>query len=146
MLHTRNFASWFEALGRTSTRGHSGHFQVRQPYSYMACEAAKRLGIHTFVIPHAGTGRYHKDVLYGDSILYGADYRELITERSGMPSSRLVGCKGLLARNEYPVKPLKAFSSDSKWRVLVLVEPTGEGPHFDQTCSPARSWRLFGRS
>jgi hypothetical protein len=135
MLHTRNFAFWlnlWEDLRPAAILVTSRSDTV----FILACEAAKHLGIHTFVIPHAGIGRYYKDVVYGDSNLYGSRLQKVHYERSGLPASRLVGCKGLLAGNEYPVNPLKAFSSDAKWRILVLVEPTGEGPHLIRHISP----------
>lgn len=134
-LQTHNFAFWlklWEDLRPAAVLVTSRSDTV----FILACKAAKRLGIRTFVIPHAGTGRYYKDLVYGDSILYGSRLQRLHYERSGLPTSRLIGCNGLLAWTEYPVKPLKAFSSDGKWRILVLVEPTGEGPHLVRHISP----------
>ncbi|MBI4965617.1 MAG: hypothetical protein HY913_20235 [Desulfomonile tiedjei] len=134
-LHTHNFRFWLKlwedhrpaALLVTSRS---------DTVFILACEAANRLGIPTFLIPHAGMSRYYKDLAYGDAILYGSRLQRVHHERSGLPASRLVGCKDLLARDEYPVKPSQAFSSPSKWRVLVLVEPTGEGPNLNKYTSP----------
>jgi len=134
-LHTHNFRFWLKLW--EDIRPAAILVTSRSDTVFiLACEAAKRLGIHTLVIPHAGTGRYYKDLIYGDSILYGSLLQRTHYERSGLPASRLVGCKGLLARDEYPVKPLKPFSSDTKWRILVLVEPTGEGPQLIRYFSP----------
>jgi len=134
-LHTHNFRFWLE-LWRDLRPAAILVTSRSDTVFILACEAAKRLRIPSFVVPHAGTGRYHKDVVYGDYILYGNPLQRTHYERSGLAASRLVGCKGLLARNEYPVQPLKPFSSDAKWRMLVLVEPTGEGPHVTRHISP----------
>lgn len=102
----------------------------------LAGEAAKRLGIRTFLIPHAGAGRYYKDIIYADSVLYGSPLQKVHLEPSSPRASLMVGCKGLLAREEYPVQSFEPFSSDAKWRILVLVEPTGEGPNLNKYTSP----------
>jgi hypothetical protein len=95
----------------------------------LAIEAAGALGIHTFLLPHGGISRLHKQVVSADSMLYGNLLQRSILEASGLAEESFVGCRGLLARNEYPMQAVSSFSSKGKWRILAVTEPTGEGPH-----------------
>lgn len=96
---------------------------------FLAIEAARALGIHTVLLPHGGITRLHKQVISADSLLYGNLLQRSVLAASGLPEERFVGCRGLLASNEYPVEPINPFSTQDKWRILALTEPTGEGPH-----------------
>ena len=136
-LYRNNFEFWQQLWERTKPRAVlvTG---VTESIFLLASEAAERSGIPTFVIPHAcGAGRLLLNNLFKSTMLINSRLQERHLERSGMNPMILNGCARLAAKDEYSVVPVKAFSGDSKCRLLALTESVGEGPHLNSYTSPS---------
>lgn len=89
--------------------------------SQLPAEAAKRLGIPTFSIPHGGI-QIPDNLLSTDYILYSYPIQRMIFERGGIQPHRQISCRDLVPENEYPAGSLQPFSKNG-WRLLVLTNP-----------------------
>ncbi len=92
--------------------------------------AAKQLGIRSFSLPHGGNSGFKMDrtPFVSDYLLCNSPLQKSVFESRGIDPGRAVGCRDLLAQNEYKVYSGPDSSASEKWRVLVLLESTDEGP------------------
>lgn len=105
--------------------------------SQLPAEAANRLGISSYSIPHgAGTTRCW-DQVAAENILYSFLTQKTVLERSGIASRRLVPCSGVLVENEYSMNPTNVRGRPEAWRVLGLTNPIGFGGCITPAISPS---------
>jgi hypothetical protein len=89
--------------------------------SQLPAEAAKRLGIPTFSIPHGGI-QAPDNLLSSDHILYSYPIQKTLLEHRGIQAHRLIACRDLVRENEYPAVSLQPFSKHG-WLLLALTDP-----------------------
>ena len=89
--------------------------------SQLPAEAAKRLGIPTFSIPHGGIPA-PDNLLSSDHILYSYPIQKTLLEHCGIQAHRLIACRDLVRENEYPTVSLQPFSKHG-WQLLALTDP-----------------------
>jgi hypothetical protein len=99
-------------------------------YYQSACVAAQRLGIPTALIPHGGVQGFPRSLtklLLTDYVLYEGEHQRRTFEKAGASQSKLVGCRSILGRDEYPTRTMQLASAQAKLRVVALLNPTADG-------------------
>ncbi|EKD29071.1 MAG: hypothetical protein ACD_79C00090G0011 [uncultured bacterium] len=93
--------------------------------SMVAAEAANKLNIPTFSLPH-GVGITRKILMNTNKIFYNFNTDKEGYIRSGIHPNTLVGCNNLMSINEYPVSNFydKKNHNSKQWKILVLTAIT----------------------
>ncbi len=104
----------------------------------LASEAARQCDIPILVLPHAcGAIRVNWEGLTMGCTLYNSRMQKTNFVETNIRSESLRPCRDLVAKNEYPVQAVKAFSGNGKCQLLALTETTVEGPHLNAYTSPS---------
>jgi hypothetical protein len=98
--------------------------------SQIPAAAAKLIGIPTVSIPHGGMFQ-GEDLIASDYILYQNPIQRNIYLRSEVNENRLIPCKDLVAKNEYPVQPIK-ITKQRELNILALLNPVSADGCFSQ--------------
>lgn len=142
-LYNRNFQFWLDLFKRTKPRAVLVTGEAESIF-VLVSEAAVQRGVPVFVIPHAcGVSRLMLKGLFKGTMLYNSALQRRHFERSEVDPSTLQGCARLAAKDEYPVRPVKAFDGKDKCRLLALTESTCEGPHLNTYTSPSAQLRAL---
>ncbi|MBI5568756.1 MAG: hypothetical protein HY914_02325 [Desulfomonile tiedjei] len=88
--------------------------------------AAKSLGIRTYSLPHGGIHLCYSRPSV-DYAFCGNSPQRWIYESIGLPASRLIASRDLVAPREYRTARQEAFSDSRKLRVLALTDTTDVG-------------------
>jgi hypothetical protein len=90
--------------------------------SQIPAEAAKRSGIPTFSIPHAGV-MDPDNIASSEYILYNLKTERITYKQGGIEEHRLIPCRGLLSENPYPVHTSSLSQIPSRGKILALTNP-----------------------
>lgn len=90
--------------------------------SQLPAEAANRLKIPTYSLPHGGI-QLADNLISAKNVLYSYETQKRKWELSGIESDRLRSCRALVSANEYPSTPHHGLIIRKKKYVLVLVNP-----------------------
>ena len=99
-------------------------------YYQSACVAAQQLGIPTALIPHGGVQGFPRSLtklLLTDYVLYEGEHQRRTFEKAGASPSRLIGCRAILGKDEYPTRTLRLTPAQTKLRVVALLNPIADG-------------------
>ncbi len=119
-----SFDSWYNLLKKqkpiaviTST--------LEDSESQIPAEAANRLKIPTFAIPH-GVGFTREIKPKSKHVLYNFKTDREGYIRSKISPNHLIACRNCMSQNEYPINAKHTLSKGpGKWNILVLTIPTG---------------------
>jgi len=90
--------------------------------SQIPAEAAKKMGILTFSIPHGG-GVDPDNIASSEYILYSLKTQQIAWKQGGIENHRLIPCRGLLSENEYPALSSSPIHTTLFGKILVLTHP-----------------------
>ncbi|MEM4725270.1 MAG: hypothetical protein QXP01_09680 [Candidatus Hadarchaeum sp.] len=108
--------------------------QLQDSEAQLPAEAARRLGIPTFAIPHAAVFSRTYYAVPSEHVLYSFLTQKATYQRSGVSESRLIPCSDIAIMDEYPVVSVEA--PEGVWRVLALTDPIGYVDCLTPTISP----------
>ncbi|MBM4053447.1 MAG: class I SAM-dependent methyltransferase [Planctomycetes bacterium] len=96
--------------------------QLIDAESQLPAEAANRLGIETFAMPHGGF-YLGDEAQVSKNNLYSFKTHKYHLKKGGIPEENIVACKGIVADNEYQMKGINLemlTSEKPTWKILVL--------------------------
>lgn len=100
--------------------------QLTDAEAQLPAEAARRLGIETFAIPHGGF-YLGDEVQVSKHNLYSFKTHKYHLMQGGLAAKRICACKGIVAQNEYRTMSVENAGDrhdPGKWNVLVLSSMT----------------------
>jgi hypothetical protein len=118
-----SFRSWVELFQRTRPRAIIVS-SLEDAESQLPAAAGKAVGIPTVSIPH-GLVSWEPEVVTAEHVLYCNAIQRKVLERGKAASQCLIGCRNLIADNEYPCTPSIIKPIQSSWRVLAITNPVG---------------------
>ncbi len=93
--------------------------------SQLPAEAAERLGVSSFAVPHGALQGDDLSTLRCGSILYSLPLQRRLLEMYGVEASRIVACRGLVQDHEYPAVAVPADAPPGSTRIVVLTNTIG---------------------
>lgn len=122
MLHRNHFSFWTNLFSQGKPVLLLIPSQGQGEYR-LVIEAARRHGIGTCLIPHAGVPRVDTDG-HSDYWVFQHRAQKSFMKKLQVPENRLIGIRGIFSENEYAVSPATGLMTNDRLRILALLDDT----------------------
>lgn len=95
--------------------------------SQLPAETAKRAGIRSIAIPHAGVHVKHRGRMSAETLLYSNPLQGKGYAAVGVPDERLRPCRGVVMAHEYPLNRAVEAPPQGAARILALFDAISYG-------------------